>query len=109
MTNPPDTELQELLQTLDPTSKVLYSEVVLGKDAEELLRSELGMTMVGMARQDYAEAVLALADTAWWRKTRIRTLQQRAANAKSFLGYMRELITRGRQAQSALSEESTGE
>lgn len=100
-----DTDLQEIIRALDPTSQLLYSEAMLGKDAEELLKSDLGRTMLGMAQQDYAEAVIALANVPWWRKARIRTLQQKAANSKSFLSYMQELIIRGRQAQGALREE----
>ena len=100
----PDIELQELLQTLDPTSQTLYAEVILGKDAEELVQSELGKTMIGLARQDYSEAAIALTTTAWWRRGRIRQLQQKAANSRAFLGYLQELVIRGRQAQTALTE-----
>lgn len=104
MTPGPDSDLQELLQTLDPTSRVLMSEVVLGKDAEDFTRTDLGRSMVGMAKQDYFDAVLKLADAPWWRKGRIRELQHRAACSRMFLGYLGELIVRGRQASVALNE-----
>lgn len=105
----PDNDLQDLLQTLDPTSRVLYSEAVLGRDAEEFIRSELGQAMAGMAQQDYAEAVLTLSEVGWWRKARVRQLQQKAANAKAFLAYLEELILRGRQAQSALEQQENSD
>lgn len=104
METPDDREFQELVQSLDPTSRVLMSEVILGQDGEEFLRSELGKTMLGMARQDYAEAVLKLAEVPWWRKGQIRSLQRQADHAKRFLDYLRELILRGRSAQAALAE-----
>lgn len=99
-----DESLQELLEGLSPTSRILYAEATIGKDAEELVHSELGRAMVGIAQQDYTEAVLGLATVSWWRKGKIRDLQQKAANAKSFLTYLQELILRGRQAQKTLTE-----
>ena len=99
-----DIDLQSQLLALDIGTRLLYSEVVIGKDAEEFMVSELGKTMIGLAQQDYADALITLGETSWFSFGKHRELQQRAQVAKMFVGYIRDLIVRGRQAQTALRE-----
>jgi len=99
-----DVDLQSQLQSLDIGTRLLYSEVVIGKDAEEFMVSELGKTMIGLAQQDYADALISLGETSWFNLGKSRELQNRASVAKMFVGYLRDLIVRGRQAQIALRE-----
>lgn len=75
------------------------AEAVLGRDAEEFVKSELGQTLIGMARQEAAEATEKLASVLPWRARRIRELQNEIWRARMFETWLAELIERGRQAK----------
>lgn len=100
--------LQELLTTLDPEARTLYAESILGRDAAEFLGTELGQYMVGCARQEYQDAVEKLKTVGWWRRRRIMDLQNQAWRAESFLGWMRDLVIRGKAAEVALDDKEGG-
>ena len=105
----PDDDLQELLDALDPTSRTLVAEADLGVQAKEFLDSDLGQHFVGSAQQEIAEAQIALAKVAPWRRRRIQELQNRIWRANFLLGWLRELLLSGRAAESALEEQETGD
>lgn len=81
---------------------LLMAEAVLGKDAEEFLNSDIGRYLAGRADQEIAEAQEKLATVASWRRRRIQELQNQIYRAKSFKGWLAELISNGRAAESVL-------
>ena len=83
---------------------VLMAEAILGQDANEFLNTELGQYLVGRANQEKKDALEQLARVSVWRKNRIRDLQARVWRAESFLIWIAELITSGKQAEGVLEE-----
>ena len=82
----------------DLSTQTMYAEAILGKDAEEFLNTDLGRYMMARAEEEEREALEALA-TVWpWRRRRISDLQARLWRARSFKGWLAEMITSGRQA-----------
>jgi hypothetical protein len=70
----------------DFSTQALYAEAVLGKDAEEFLKSDIGRIMLARAEEEESEALEALAGvSSWWR-------------ARSFKQWLTELVVTGRQA-----------
>lgn len=95
---------QELLEDLDPTTRTLVIEADLGRQVPDFLRSDIGRYLIGCAEQEYQEAVLELAEVAPWRRRRIRDLQNQAWRARTFMGWLRDLVISGRSAENALAE-----
>lgn len=83
---------------------LLLAEAVLGRDAEEFCRSELGQFILGRCDQEIADAQDKLSRVASWRRRRIQELQNEIWRAKSIKGWLVELIQNGRQAEAALEE-----
>lgn len=81
------------------------AEAVLGRDAEDFLRSDLGRYMLGRCDQEIAEAGQALATVSPWRRNRIRQLQNEIWRAQSIKGWLAELVTAGRQAEQVLEDD----
>ena len=86
-------------------NETLVAEAVLGRDAEEFLRSDIGRYIVGRCQQEVAEAHALLTTVSPWRRNRIRQLQNQAWRAQSVQGWLVELIQQGRQAEQALSQD----
>lgn len=97
-------DLEEYIAQLDPQSKLLYSEVLIGVDAEDFLNTDLGRTMVGFAHQEYVDALLQLAEVPWWRRRKIQKLQRKAQCARWFTGWLKDLIVQGRQAAATIDQ-----
>ena len=95
---------QEMLDSLDPSTRTLVAEVDLGRQVPEFLRSELGRYLVGCAEFEYREAMEELEHVSSWRRRRIRDLQNQAWRARSFLGWLRGLVIAGKSAENALAE-----
>lgn len=104
-----DEDLQELLQSLDPTTRTLVAEVDLGDQAREFLRSDLGRHLVGCLHQEILIAQEQLNKTASWRRRRIQDLQNRVWRAQFMLAWLRELILSGKSADGALKEVDHGD
>lgn len=97
-------ELQELLGALDPTTRTLIAEVDLGQQAKEFFQSDIGRYVVGCCQQEVADAQDKLERTAPWRRRRIQELQNQAWRARSLLAWLRGLIESGKAASDALAE-----
>lgn len=82
----------------------LMAEAILGQDAQEFVKTELGRYILGRARQEKAEALEQLGRVSPWRRNRIRQLQNEVWRADSIAGWLSELITSGRQAEAVLEE-----
>jgi hypothetical protein len=82
----------------DLSTQVLYAEAILGKDAEEFLKTDLGRYLMERVVEEEREAMEALAGTSSWRRRRIVELQNRIWRARSFKSWLSEMIVTGRQA-----------
>lgn len=99
-----DDNIQELLATLDPTTRTLVAEVDLGEQAKEFLHSDLGQHLVGCLQQEIILAQEELARVWPWRKRRIQDLQNRIWRSQFMLSWLRDLILSGKSADGALNE-----
>lgn len=80
----------------------LMADAVLGRDAKEFLGSDLGRYMVERAAREEEIAVEALASVWPWRRNRIADLQTKIWRARSFRGWLIELVNAGEQAEDQL-------
>lgn len=83
---------------------VLMAEAILGRDAEEFLKSELGQFILGRCDVEIADAQDKLSRVSSWRRRRIQELQNEIWRAKTLQGWLAELIQNGRAAEAALDE-----
>lgn len=104
-----DEGLQELLHSLDPTTRTLVAEVDLGLQAKDFVHSELGRHLVGCLHQETILAQEELERVWPWRKRRIQDLQNRIWRAKFMLSWLRDLILSGKSADGALQEVNNGD
>lgn len=81
------------------------AEAILGRDAEDFLRSELGRYIIGRAKQEKEDAQEHLSTVCSWRKRRIQDLQNQIWRAESIQGWLIELVENGREAQNSLERE----
>ena len=81
----------------DP-NKVLLAQGAIGADAEDFLRSELGRTLLGLARAEAVASLSKLRTVASWRRRKIAQLQSEVWRAESFEGWLRSLIVTGQQS-----------
>ena len=95
---------QELLDSLDPESYGLFAEADMGRESHEFMASPIGRYLLGCAQQEHQAAMEALKQTSPWRRRRITDLQNQAWRAENFMGWLRELVIRGRSAEGALTQ-----
>lgn len=88
-------------------NETLLAEAILGRDAEEFLSTELGRYITGRCEQEIAEAQELLNRVSPWRRRRIQDLQNQIYRAQSLREWVAELVSNGRQAEAALSEQET--
>lgn len=82
----------------DITTQTLYAEAVLGKDAEEFLKSDLGRYILARVEEEEQAALNALATVSPWRRRRITVLQNELWRMRTFKGWLSEMIITGKQA-----------
>lgn len=87
-------------------SEELKAQIIIGDDAETFVSSELGKTMIGMARQDAEAAMLAFGDADVNNAIAIAKIQQDYRTAKKFEQYLVELIQRGREALETFKQQT---
>jgi len=100
----PDLDLQNLLDSLDPTTRTYVAEVDLGLQARDFLHGDLGRHLVGCLNQEIILAQEELARVLPWRRRKIQNLQNRIWRAQFFLSWLRDLILSGKSADGALQE-----
>lgn len=83
----------------------LYAEAILGKDAEDFIKSEIGRYIIGCAEQEANDAIYQLKRVYPWRRRKIAELQNKIWRAESIQSWLAELVIRGTQAISQLDEE----
>ena len=78
--------------------KEMLAEAVLGKDAEDFVKSDIGKYIIGCAEQEAQEATNKLKNVYPWRTRKITELQNKIWRAESIQTWLAELIIKGRQA-----------
>lgn len=86
--------------------KALLAAAFMGEEAENFCRSDVGEYLLGRAKQAEQEAMEALATVSTFRRNRIRALQNEVWRARSFQGWLAELITDGRMARQQLESDN---
>ncbi len=84
----------------------LIAEALIGDEAERFVETELGKTILGMAKQEVMAAQEELEKVDPDNVKKIRDLQNQAWRARSFESWLVELITKGRQALEVHKHES---
>lgn len=75
------------------------AEAILGKDAQDFCRSELGQVLIGRAKQEKADALEELSKTSPWRIFKGFELRAAVWRAESFQKWLVELIVNGKNAE----------
>ena len=88
----------------DLSTQALYAEAILGKDAEEFLKTDLGRYMLARVEEEENEALEGLASVFPWRRRRIQQLQAQLWRARSFRGWLGEIIIASKQALQQLED-----
>lgn len=104
-----DDEVKAILETLDVESRTLIAEILVGDEAVNFFKGDVGRAMVGIAKQEHMQALLELETVAWWRRRRIKQLQFQAWRSRSFISWLQELVIKGYQASKALDEDEEGD
>lgn len=99
-------ELRDIFEG-DEDNRLLVAEGMLGSDAVEFVKSDLGRYLIGRATIDVREATDSLKKTWPWRKRRIQQLQNEIWRAEHFKGWLLQAITSGRTALSELDRRTT--
>ena len=98
-------ELQDIFRGND--DRLLIAESMLGEDAAEFVKSDLGRYLIGRANQEIEDAVELLKKTASWRRNRIAQLQHNIRVAESAKEWILECIVSGKTALAALERRRT--
>lgn len=94
----------DILDSMDDTTRTLFTEARLGWDAIEFLNSDLGRLLAGRAEMQIQEAKEALLEVDINSPKEILQLQNKAAIASQFVQWIAEAITNGDASLAALEE-----
>jgi hypothetical protein len=83
-------------------SEQAMAEAIMGRDAADFIRSELGKVLLGRARIERDTALDTLKTVYPWRRRKIQELQNTIWRAESFEGWLAELIINGQNAERIL-------
>lgn len=86
------------------SNDTLIAEAMLGQDAAEFMRTDLGRYLLGRAEQEAHEAADKLKRVSPWRRRRIAELQAEIWRAESFRDWLLELVRLGESAEHALEQ-----
>ena len=86
-------------------SQTLMAEAILGKDAEDFLKSEVGQYIVGRIEQDIEEAKSKFTEVDPTDAKAVMSLQNEIKRAESLKQYFEEIIVAGRNAFNLLKGE----
>lgn len=80
------------------------AEAILGRDAEDFLKTELGRYIVGRIKQERQSAIDELIVVSSRRPQRVQQLQNEILRCNLMETWLAELIICGREAERALDE-----
>jgi hypothetical protein len=78
--------------------QTLYAECILGKDAEDFFKTDIGRYVLARSREEVDEAILELKATPAHDVAEIRNLQLTIAKAEGAVEWLNEQIIAGKQA-----------
>jgi len=78
---------------------------VLGRQAEDFLKSDVGDYLLKQARIEETDALEALRTVSPWRRRRIQQLQNKAKVAGDVQAWLADMITAGHAAMEQIREE----
>ena len=78
--------------------ETLYAECVLGKDAEDFFKSDIGRYVLARSQEVVEEALVKLKTTSANEMAQIRNLQLAIAKAEGAIQWLNEQINAGTQA-----------
>ena len=84
-------------------NEALMAEALIGDEAEKFVQSELGRTILGMAKQEVEVAALDLKDCDLKDDKKLREIQNRIWRATQFEAWLVELISKGQEAMQTLA------
>lgn len=87
----------------------IIAEALIGDEAKKFLESDLGRCLVGMANQEAAAALEALASVNPTDVPAIERLQNRAKLGRMFEDFLKELISAGETALAQWSQNNESE
>lgn len=85
--------------------RALYAAAVIGKDAEQFLKSDLGRTIIGMNRQDARAAMEKLKGVSPFRFWTVQALQNEIEVCEKFERHLVEVMNEGAQALQQLEQQ----
>lgn len=89
---------------LNDEERMLFAEVMFGDEAIAFLDSDLGRVLRGHLKQNRQESLEALATVGWWRRRKIRQLQNQVRYADSFLKFFREILGQAKSSEHDLAQ-----
>lgn len=102
-------ELRDIFEG-DPDNSLMIAEGMLGQDAIEFAKSDLGRYLIGRANIEIKDATEQLKRTFSWRRRRITQLQNEIWRAEMFKVWLLQQIQAGRTALAELDRRTqTGE
>ena len=78
--------------------ETLYAECILGKDAEDFFKSDIGRYILARSGEEVEEAITELKITPAHQVAEIRNLQLTIAKAEGAVAWLNEQIIAGKQA-----------
>ncbi len=87
---------------MERDKSLLLAEAVLGRDAEDFLRSELGRYLLGRFEQEEREALEALCDMCPTSPEEIRKHQNAVWRARHAKQWLVDLVSAGQHAETIL-------
>ena len=100
-------ELEAIDEILGGDDLTLLAEVHLGEDAAQFIKSDLGRYVIGRANQEIKIASEELKKVYWWRKNRIKYLQNKVARAENTKMWLVECLNAGQIALQTLESRQT--
>ena len=94
---------------MDEERETMVAEALIGDDAEAFFRSDLGKTIIGLAKQEADLAYAALKTTNPTDQDKIRELQNAIWRSERFEQWLGELISNGEQSLKILQYEDEHE
>jgi len=89
---------------MDQQTSILYAEAMLGADADDFFKTEIGRYVLERSKEESKEATEDLKDIDFSKSNEIAQLQMKIKIAESAIKWLNELLISGKQAIQLLDE-----